>query len=86
MHPQSFAEDFDQFCLMRIQAIFESDKSHEEFQKSSNYYYQLYEQLERLNQLEIRMYLTALEKYQVEAFQYIYSVAFKEGLQFSQHE
>ncbi|MBC6308757.1 hypothetical protein HCJ66_04220 [Listeria sp. FSL L7-1582] len=82
MHSQTIAHDFDQFCLARIQAIFEADTNHEDFQKRSNHFYQVRDQLELLRQPEINTYLDALEKYQVEAFLYIYRVAFEEGLQF----
>ncbi|ECL0264395.1 hypothetical protein FKC55_00730 [Listeria monocytogenes] len=86
MNAQTLTEDFDQFCLMRVQAIFEADTNHENFQKRSNHFYQVRDQLELLRQPEILTYLDALEKYQVEALLYIYSVAFKEGLQFLQNK
>ncbi|EAC3819515.1 hypothetical protein HCA78_01835 [Listeria booriae] len=84
MSQNTLEQDFNQFCFMRIEAICEADASHEAFQAKSKLYYQLRDQLEALWQPEILTYLDALEKYQVEAFLYIYQVAFKEGLHFIQ--
>lgn len=44
------------------------------------------DQLEELWNPEIIAYMDALEKYQVEAFLYIYREAFKEGLCFLQNK
>ncbi|HAC0982369.1 hypothetical protein [Listeria booriae] len=82
MNNNTIEQDFNQFCFMRIEAICEADANHEEFQANSKHYYQLRDQLEALWQPEILTYLDALEKYQVEAFLYIYKTAFKEGVQF----
>ncbi|MBC1502203.1 hypothetical protein HB943_16560 [Listeria weihenstephanensis] len=82
MNKTTMKEDFDQFCLARIESICEGDVGHEAFQEKSKQYYHFRDQLEALWQPEIIAYLDALEKYQVEAFLYIYRVAFEEGLQF----
>lgn len=79
-------QDFDQFCLARIEGICEGDSKHKGFQEKSKCYYQLRDQLEELSNPEIIAYLDALEKYQVEAFLYIYRIAFKEGLHFLQNQ
>ncbi|KMT63240.1 hypothetical protein [Paenilisteria newyorkensis] len=82
MESQTIEQDFDQFCLARIEGICEGDSNHEAFQEKSQCYYQLRDQLEELWNPEIIAYLDALEKYQVEAFLYIYKTAFKEGVHF----
>ncbi|EPG0908951.1 hypothetical protein [Listeria monocytogenes] len=86
MERYTIEQDFDQFCLARIEGICEADSNHEAFQEKSKCYYQLRDQLEELWNPEIIAYLDALEKYQVEAFLYIYRTAFKEGLQFLQNK
>ncbi|WP_260490166.1 hypothetical protein [Listeria booriae] len=86
MERYTIEQDFDQFCLARIENICEGGSDHAGFQEKSIYYYQLRDQLEELWNPEIIAYLDALEKYQVEAFLYIYRTAFKEGLQFLQNK
>ncbi|MBC1795448.1 hypothetical protein HCA55_01870 [Listeria booriae] len=86
MESYTIEQDFDQFCLARIEGICESDRDHGAFQEKSKCYYQLRDQLEELWNPEINAYLDALEKYQVEAFLYIYRIAFKEGLHFLQNQ
>lgn len=86
MESYTIEQDFDQFCLARIEGICEGDSDHEAFQEKSKFYYQLRDQLEELWNPEIIAYLDALEKYQVEAFLYIYRIAFKEGLHFLQNK
>ncbi|MBC2676754.1 hypothetical protein [Listeria booriae] len=84
MNSHTIEQDFEQFCLARIESICEADSNHEEFQEKSKCYYQIRDQLEESWDPEIIIYLDALEKYQVEAFLYIYKKAFKEGMRFSQ--
>ncbi|WP_260444267.1 hypothetical protein [Listeria rocourtiae] len=50
--------------------------------KKSKRYYQMRDQLEEFWNPEVIAYLDALEKYQVEAFLYIYREVFKEGIGF----
>ncbi|WP_270994285.1 hypothetical protein [Listeria seeligeri] len=86
MRKHTLEQDFDQFCLARIDNIFEDENNHQKFQESYKHYYKLYDQLEILGQPEITAYLEAIEKYQVEAFLYIYKIAFKEGMTFVQNK
>ncbi|MBC2047183.1 hypothetical protein [Listeria booriae] len=82
MDSHTIEQDFEQFCLARIEDICEADSNHEEFQAKSKHYYEMRDQLEELWHPEVIAYLDALEKYQVEAFLYIYREAFKEGADF----
>ncbi|AQY51617.1 hypothetical protein PWEIH_16538 [Listeria weihenstephanensis FSL R9-0317] len=82
MESHTIEQDFDQFCLARIEGICEAVSNHEEFQEKSKRYYQMRDQLEEFWNPEVIAYLDALEKYQVEAFLYIYREAFKEGVDF----
>lgn len=83
MEHYTIEQDFDQFCLARIESICERDSNHKEFQEKTRSYYKLRDQLEELWKPEIIRYLDALEKYQIEAFFYIYREAFKEGIRFA---
>lgn len=84
MDSHAIEQDFEQFCLARIEGICEAERNHEEFQAKSKRYYEMRDQLEELWNPGVIAYLDALEKYQVEAFLYIYKVAFKEGMRFLQ--
>lgn len=54
--------------------------------KKSAAFYQVRDQMEEQLFPAVLPFLDELEKFQVEAFAYIYSVAFREGLQFSQNK
>ncbi|MBC1235184.1 hypothetical protein [Listeria booriae] len=86
MIPKTFEQDFENFCSMRLRAMFEDEVNHKTYQEKSAAFYQVRDQMEEQLFPAVLPFLDELEKLQVETFTYIYSVAFKEGLQFSQNK